>query len=271
MRFCGLEIGGLLLVLAMATGCGHADDAVENQRYLTALKAVAQAPSEGARLCTEIREPLLRADCITAAVEAIAEQDALQAEGLCDALEAGLGRDECFFQLAERVGGGARCAAAGRFEQDCRMHAWARRMRVLVRRGASPASIEKAVSAELGSAGFGVDDDRPWIGAFRQLHGGRTPLDRSDCDAVSTERLQGLCREAGFQLYNDRLNHARDIGAFPCDGQPLPLPLVTIPDPELEALVERRRGVDLCVADPVSCDEGDDCVPAPRDAPPEPG
>ncbi len=209
------------------------------------MEAVAADPTTGASACRHLGADL-RQDCLSAAAEALAA-DAEAAAGLCAELPDGLWRDECFFQVAEISDQPQRCASAGRFSLDCRMHLWTRGLfRLLPDRTEALASQEQAIEEAALSAGFQPDDPRPWVAAFRVQGARMRPLDRSQCAALSTAARQGACAATLLDLYGDLLNHARDTGRFPCDGSPLTGPLAHAPDPELDALVARRRAGDLC-------------------------
>jgi hypothetical protein len=140
------------------------------------------------------------------------------------------------------------CDAAGPFQADCKMHLLSGRLQTLTEHdqaqlGAGVFDLGRALK-------FEADDVRPWVAASRWWLGLSSPLDRSRCNALETDAttldVVAICRKAGTQLYADRLNHARDTRAFPCDGGPLPPSLQTTADPELAALTLYRRDVDLC-------------------------
>lgn len=211
------------------------DDA---RRLPVALDAVAADPSATAEHCGGLRTPAARGDCVLHGVERLARSDAPAAAELCGLLE-GLDADECFFQVAERSRQPARCADAGRFAEDCRMHAWT----VAVPKLGSPATPPDVWADRLTEAaadlGFAADDPRPWIAASRHLLGRSLPLDRGWCDGWA-EAPRAACRQAGLGLLHDRINHARDSGKWTC-GEPVPELLAVASDPELEAVLAERR------------------------------
>jgi len=213
--------------------------------------AVAGDPAGAREHCAPLSDVDLRADCLTAAVERLGADP--HAAALCAEIPAGPHRDECNFQRAEASRDAAACADAGRFEQDCRMHLWTRTLLTRVTPGSTPAEVVALAEPLRAAAGFGDDDPRPWIAAFRLLHSRRRPLDRRDC-AAAGERA-ALCREAGRQVYADRLNNARDTGRYPCAGggtpddllPDLPADLQTAPDTGLTQLRQTRDASgDLC-------------------------
>ena len=233
-------LGGLL------AGCTPDPGADDTVAYAEALTAVRADPTTAAVACARVGDLDLRADCTTAAVEVLALDREPAAAELCRSLPEGVGRDECWFQLADVSGSAAWCGDAGRFRDDCRMHLWTQLLLARLPRNSTPAEAVTAARPLLAQTDFTEDDGRPWVAVFRMSLGPRRPFDRSLCDAIEDATLTGICRDAGRDLYGDLLNHARDKGRFPCDGGPLPTELQTAPDPELAALVEARREVDLC-------------------------
>ncbi len=230
-----------MLILLLA--CGHpVDDA---RAYPDALAAVARAPSDAPALCARIARPDLEQDCVLSGVEALAAEDPDGAARICATLDAGVGRDECGFQVAERSADPGRCAEAGRFADDCRMHLWSRGLRDLLPPGARPGQVEATLTTELARYGLDPADPRPWSALYRDLLARRTPLDRAACAEAPTEAQREACARTGVQLYNDRLNMARDRGLVTCGQEALPALLQTTPDPELDALRAKRWG-EIC-------------------------
>lgn len=242
----GPVLTACLASLLAACGESEAPRAGDAAAYAEALAALEEAPAEAARLCAAIDRDELRADCVTAGVERLAATELAAARALCESLPDGAGRDECLFQAAEAGRDPGLCAAAGRFADDCRMHLWTATLQASLPRQTLPAEASELVPPLLEAHGFAPDDGRPWVAVYRMLLGARRPFDRSLCDAVSDEERRTICRDAGRDLYQDLLNNARDTGRFPCEGGPLPPMLAHTPDPELEALIARRRPVDLC-------------------------
>ncbi len=249
LRTPKLRRGG---ALALLLSCGPllqpqppaADDAAT---YAAALAAIAAEPVAGATACADIVRPALRADCTSAAAEALAATDAAAAAGLCAGLPAGSGRDECHFQVAERSADVRRCADAGDFADDCRLHRLSADLRNLLPASATDlATAEATLAPHLRDYGFAPDDMRPWSAAFRYLLARELPLDRGRCDAVTDPDRAEACRHTALALFEDMLNHARDTTGLPCDGGPLPPRLRYRPDPDLDAILARRMATDLC-------------------------
>lgn len=208
-------------------------------RYGAALKALAREPASAARLCAEIVGDGLRADCITAGAERLAVTDVPGAAALCAGLAEGLGRDECHFQVAERSGEASHCVYAGRFAEDCQMHAWTRSMMGMVDKQASFSEAVTALRPQAALAGFSPDDPRPWIAAFRHLHGLHTPLDRGRCAGLEGT-IRVPCEDAAVMLLHDRISHARDTGGWVCGRGP-PASLEIAEDGVLMAILDKRR------------------------------
>lgn len=237
------------LLLPLLLACAAApptDAAADGAAYGAALKAVESQPARADALCAGVRDPALRGDCVTAGAEALAHTDADAAATLCAGLPDGTPQDECGFQVAERSGDATRCATAGRFAEDCRMHVWSRSLAEALPRSTSLAEAEPRVQLLAEAAGFTERDPRPWVVLARYLLGADTPLDRSRCDALVEPERRRVCKDAARDLFHDRLNHARDTGTFPCGGGPLPSLLAHSEDRELDAIVAARRTADLC-------------------------
>ncbi len=214
--------------------------------YARALAAIRSDPAGAAAACAPVRDPNLAADCLTAAAEALADNDPDGAEALCVQLPAGVGRDECHFQVAERARDVTRCDRAGAFADDCRLHRLSADFGRLIPRGARPGGFEADLAAALPDYGLAVDDPRPWSAAYRWVLGSHRPLDRGSCDAVADPDRAEACRHTAVALFDDLLNHARDTRTFPCDGGPLPDRLAHAPDPVLDQRLAERRARDLC-------------------------
>lgn len=231
-----------MALLLLACGRPPADATA----YPQALAAVASRPGDAADLCASLRDPALRADCVSAGAERLAAEDASAAAALCASLAEGVFRDECHFQVAEKSHTPARCAEAGAFADDCRLHLWSQDLRELLPLGKGPGEVEAAATAALATYGLASDDLRPWSALYRELLGREKPLDRGACARAPSPALAEVCTRTGAVLYGDRLNRARDRKTFPCAGGPLPTSLLTTPDPELEQMLAERRLRDLC-------------------------
>ncbi len=249
-----------LLPLLLACGSGSTDDD-DARQYVAALAQIDASEKqprekrEDALLsalarCASLESKQLHGDCGLAAIQSLAAQtnhatNALLAQ--CEALPTPLNQAECAFQVGEQRDDAAACKASGPFADDCRMHLFSRRVAKI---DADQETLGEALETLAAQLSFDASDPRPWIAASRWWLGQSTPLDRSRCTALqkddrATDREQ-LCREAGAQLYNDRLNHARDTGTYPCGGGELPATLQTAPDPQLEQIrLDREKG-DLC-------------------------
>lgn len=235
------KLGRVLMLVALNGCAGSADD---TRAYPAALEQVARAPGRAVELCASVRRVELRDDCILAGVEALASEDPSGASALCARVEGEVSRDECAFQVAERSGDPKRCADAGRFVDDCRMHLWSRDLRGRLKPGARPGDVEAELQSRLADYGFQADDPRPWSALYRELLSRQRPLDRASCAEAPTDAQREACRQTGISVYDDRLNMARDRHLVRC-GEALPGLLETTADPELDAL-RARRWSELC-------------------------
>jgi len=203
------------------------------------LTEVAERPEAAAELCARLTGGDSRADCVLHGVERLAGEDAEAAASLCATLQ-GLGADECHFQLAERSGEVERCAGAGRFAEDCRMHAWSQRVPRLAE-GSDPSEIwGQRIAAGAREMGFDPADPRPWIAAARHVLGLQLPLDRSPCALWPADAVEP-CRHAGLGLFHDRINHLRDTRSWDCSEPPPEQVSFDETDRELAAVWADRR------------------------------
>ena len=207
------------------------------------LEAVEGEPARAAELCSVLETASIRHDCMLHGVEHLSRREPELAAGICAQIPAGVDADECFFQVAERSRQPARCADAGRFEEDCRMHAWSAIVPTLVGPTESAQSWEAAVDKASSELGFSADDARPWVAAARFILGRSTPLDRRFCDGW-TDARRTHCRVAGRDLFHDRINHVRDASKWDCAGPPPGL-LGVVQDEELAAILAERKS-EMC-------------------------
>lgn len=242
----------LPLPLLFACAEGPLGDA---RAYPAALAEIARDPAGAARACRPVQDPALRADCVTAGAEALAPTDAAAAWALCEGLPEGQGRDECAFQVAEGARDPARCPAAGRFAEDCRMHLWSREIQGLLGKDVPTSAVEGLISPRLADFGFEAQDMRPWSAAWRVVLSAQRPLDRASCASATRPELVESCRATALIVYQDRLNQLRDKGLLSrpqggepswCEGGELPPSGRFEADPELEAMLRERRARDLC-------------------------
>jgi hypothetical protein len=200
--------------------------------------------------CESLQSAEWRGDCALAAVQGLAENTKHATSALlqrCSELPSDVARWECAFQVGEQRNDGEACAQAGLFADDCRMHIFSAALARL--KDVPDQGAETAITALAEEFGFAATDPRPWVAASRWLLGSTHPLERSRCDIFITEKgvdRANICRDAGQQLYNDRLNHARDTKRYPCDGSALPEDLETVDDDALDQLRLEREGRDLC-------------------------
>ena len=217
-----------------------------DHRFAEVLESVLAKPEDTASLCGVLQSLKIRSECLSIGAEALAESSVSKAQDICESIDSGIWRDECFFAVAERGDDASLCTSAGRFEEDCRMHTWTQRLSRELSRATEPGEAEPAIAALATQHGFKDNDERPWIAVYRQLLGAMKPMDRSSCDRIDDPGRQKHCRQAGLGLFHDRLNYVRDKGLFSCVEGPLPDELNTLLDDELTTVLTQRRGEDLC-------------------------
>lgn len=230
----------MLLLLIACTPSGPTDMELHHE----ALQALDADPARSATLCAQIGDPPLRSECTWAAAEELVSTQPEAALALCATLPEE-GAEECHFRLAEALNDATLCARAGAHADDCRMHVLSRGFATWVPRDANPGEIEDAALAPIAAAGLAPDDPRPWSALYRWVLGAKRPLDRGLCARVADPMRQEACLNTAIALFNDQLSHLRDRGVALCEG-PLPTAATYAPDPELDAVLARRRAEDLC-------------------------
>jgi hypothetical protein len=219
---------GTWVSLASATlfACGSPASPAPAQTLSTALAAVRARPRAALEACAAVDDPRWRGDCLIAAVERLAARDEAAAAALCEAVPRPEEADECWFQLAERSGAAQRCGQAGRFADDCRLHAWVAGMSAWLpaRPSADPAvpapewaaDVVQAASIAAKDAGFDAQDERPWTALFRQLHARADRPDPRLCGDFEAMGRAEACQAAGRAIFRDLLLYRRDTGALDC-------------------------------------------------------
>ncbi len=192
---------------------------------------------------TALQAGLRARDC--SAIGDAAVKDHCHVELLeCEAVRGDRARAECAFRDAEASGSPARCADAGEWVDDCRMHLWTASFERWAPKDVAPGDADDLAALELVPFGFSADDPRPWSAWYRWLLGRSRPLDRAACRTIADPDRAEACLKTGLAYYDDLLNMARDRKLYPCDGSALPAVLQYAPDAELDALRARRS--DLC-------------------------
>ena len=241
-HLCGLLWG-------CSQGADHPQEREDNAsgaQFTKVLDQVTDRPHETAALCSVLTDPELHGECVSIGAERLAIQQEGEPAMLCELIEIQLWQDECFFIVAEKGAEPGLCASAGRFETDCFMHTWTRKIHREIPKKTRPGQAEPEWAQMANDHGFAPDDDRPWVALYRKLLGEMTPMDRAACDDVTLERLQNICRKAGLGLFHDRLNYVRDKALLDCQSDTLPKALNTLLDMELRATLEQRKQEDLC-------------------------
>lgn len=200
----------LLLLLFACDGRGPAE------LYRDALRA--ETWEEGSALCRRLPEEDAP-DCLVAVQEALGRLDRAD----CDAIPAGVWRDECVFLYAERVAA-AGDAAAGfaacegtRFGRHCTYH--------LIREGARAAlerPLAEAAVATDAYAGLRLAPDAGrlfWQTWFRERMSRNHPVDPSGCGALP--RGVEACHQGALDTIELSLQGmARARGHSFCKGPP---------------------------------------------------
>lgn len=229
------------MIWALLLACTEPPD--PRALHAEALAKLETAPQEAAALCLRVTDPQLQADCAWATVERLGAEDLSASQALCAALpEADAG--ECWFRLAEASGQASLCERAGPHALDCRMHLLTRDLSWMPA-NARPGSFEAEALAHVEAVGLTAEDPRPWSALYRWVLGRQRPLDRGSCAQAPDASRQEACAATALAHYNDLLNHLRDRGEALCEGD-LPPAARYAPDPELDALLARRRAEDLC-------------------------
>ncbi len=243
---------GAAVWIVLSTAACSLDDASPERRdaYRTALETAATAPEEAWKLCGQLRDQGLRADCRLAVVESWALREETGTDELlelCATLEPAVMADECAFQVGERRRAPEACARAGAFADDCRLHLLSIGLARWVPKRADPTdtALLARLAQEAMTVGLDPADPRAWSSWFRWTLGQQEPLDRRCCRSLEPSMAEA-CWQTGRALYDDRLNQARDRGLYPCDGAELPALLRHAPDPDLEARRAEREASDLC-------------------------
>jgi len=227
-----------LLLLACAN---RVDPVAESRRYGEAIGRIDRDPVAAFDLCEGLRDEDLHDDCFVAIAEREARRGAAAAADKACAEVRGEGPQyECQFQVAERTNDRDRCARAGPFADDCRMHIWGRQLGEALPPPITFGEADGRLPNLVSHAGFDPSDERPFFAAYRHLHGLSSPIELGACAAVAPAR-QALCETAGAQIYGDLVNHARDTGALPCPNEPLPARLEPGDHPALRRLLDERR------------------------------
>ncbi len=206
--------------------------------YADALRAV-QADPTAFHACDSVRSAGLRADCLTAAAELMAVDDAVAADTICVGLPFPLARDECLFQVAENSGDAARCAAAGQFADRCRSHLWRGVIEARFPAGSDPAAIAEEAEAAMVAADIPVSSGPFWAQLWRRVLDAPGPVRRDRCAGVPRPVAQRACEATAVAIYGERLDRRVLSGGLTCDS--LPEDARPGDDPELNRILDARR------------------------------
>jgi hypothetical protein len=190
----------LTAVLLLLAACGGPPGNDAGAYHYALVEAGSYAASADA--CAGIVRQTTRSDCLLASLERWQRLE----DADCDALDAGLLRDECRFQLAERrlaaddLPGAIASCQLSQFRRPCSWH--------LVRDVAEATWELPLLEAEAHIGRFAdalaiPDAGRHfWTVRFREVIGHRGVLDESDCDGLADP---ALCRDAVYHLVLDML------------------------------------------------------------------
>jgi hypothetical protein len=168
-----------LVALLLACAAGPTDA----EAYAVALRA--EDLASGLRACADIDADHARGDCQDAVMD---RHDSLDAAA-CDEVAAGMWRDECQFQLAERIwlsGDVARAielCSRGRFARACTWH--------LLQDEAQASVAEPSATAQLRLPPYARNRAVPdaarqfWITRFRARASADIQLDEAECTTLS--------------------------------------------------------------------------------------
>jgi len=250
-----LALLGLLLPLFSA-GCSGDPPETDASRYQRVLSDPAMPASAALAICEDLSSASARGDCgLVVAYRAAVADPAGAAEGaLCEQVEAGTWRQECYFQTAEalarkgdREAAAALCLSAGPFRDDCGQHLWQTQVHTLLQ-GAGSSGFARAMprAREI----YGSWDpllgeqtdfrDRFWR---RFYHDGfsadRPPFSLAPCDGLdAADRTR--CEQHGLDLYLSRVRQI--VGRGLCSGAALARPEVAAADdPRITGAVDAER------------------------------
>jgi hypothetical protein len=226
------------MVVLVLLACSPAPDGAGSSRDPSAAAIWARALRTG--MCDAVVDERLHDACVVAAVERTREDR-------CSEPRSQRAREECAFRLAEKRLDASICRRAGAFAEDCALHVLSTGFMVWAPAGALPGGPEEdEVTRRIAAAGLRDDDMRPWSAWYRWVLGAQQPLDRSTCARVEPAVRGEACARTGLTVFEDRINRTRDTrepdgtSALACGAEP-PL-LAHAPDPELDAILLRRRG-----------------------------
>lgn len=202
------------------------------------LQAVALDPS-AVGTCRSIPDAALKADCVSLAVEQMARRDAKQARAWCDVLDLGVGREECIFQVAERINDREMCSEAGKFKENCLAHVWAHEIDAMFPTEISPPEAELIAADGMRRFGLAPESEGPWVEVFRHILDIPGTMQRGRCDGMGNPKLITTCRETARDLFADRAEQAVRNGQVKC-GVPVRAELDPGGDPELDEILGRH-------------------------------
>lgn len=185
----------MLGVACLSSSCSRAGQPSDARSYSEALALTLSDPEGALRLCRSLEDVGERDDCHWVVAGVVVEEDLGRAAEICDALDA-LGRDECFFILAEQLMQADLCLRAGRFEENCQLHLFGRLLQERAPAGTRPADIEALAREQMRAVGAPADSYPFWVAAHDGLFMRDPSLTREDCDGVTPAASRRACLSA---------------------------------------------------------------------------
>jgi hypothetical protein len=208
----------------------------------SALDLIESEPTAALELCLEIDSNAVKIGCVEQAAPAIAMDDPATGLSACERLT---NMDECIFKVAEETNDVGLCERAGEFTFNCKMHIFSRSLHSWISNEASPSEISLIARSHIEASTLSPDDPRPWSAIWRWVLGAQRPLNRASCAEIGQAMEREACEMTSIAVFNDRLNHHRDLGANLCEGE-LPESIQYVSDPHLDRTLNNRRREDLC-------------------------
>ena len=70
-----------------------------DHRFAEVLESVLAKPADTASLCGVLQSLKIRSECLSIGAEALAESSVSKAQAICESIDSGIWRDECFFAV----------------------------------------------------------------------------------------------------------------------------------------------------------------------------
>ena len=207
-----------LFAFGAVVGCRAAAPADDVAVYTTLLAGGSAQAMSDLPACATLADPDLAGDCALVLTGRILDERTGDAEELCPQVPAGVWRDECWFQEAERrrargqdQSAARLCLKAGRFRDDCAQHLWQTAVHNLIAQAGPAAFAERlprgqAIYDEWAPhLASGTDfEDRFWEKYYQNGFEGQGGVDLEHCMPLP-EAHQARCRAAGAAYFSREL------------------------------------------------------------------